>query len=586
MYKQQQIKKLILHNRIIFVIGFFIFIMALQCGCTSINTNKQPNVLLILTDNQSYYELSCNGNKIVQTPNIDKVASQGVVFDNFYASPYCSPSRAEILTGRYALRYGIHNTIGGVSILPTSETLVSDLLKKAGYTSGVFGKWHLGNEYPYNPLSRGFDESFIHDGGGIGQFPDYYGNTHINASYNYNGEMVSSIGFSSDVLFHEAQNFIKKNKEKPFFCFVSTPATHAPWQAHPEKLKELKKRGIEGTDKDMALYSMIENIDDNVGMLLAQLDSLELTENTLVIIATDQGMRYRGMPNPPEVNNHGLPDDVLDFRHKVFCIMQFPVKQKQAYKSTALTGIVDIPPTIIDVCGLEVPANMDGRSLKPLLTDTKDWDDDRTLIVQCPRSRKRTKYKNASVKTRKWRLLDGKLLFNATEDPWLLNDISAEYPQVVDSLNLIYNDFWESLPEVPILPRHVLGVKGAPEIRLNAMDWYKGSSPHTQGQIPSKRNNGVWPVTIANDGVYSFELRSFPREHPQGISANRATIKVGNDVFSNNIDPESEKIIFAIELKKGQYDLSSLFESDYSDENKKSWGANFVYINRISKSNT
>ncbi|WP_430932150.1 sulfatase-like hydrolase/transferase [Saccharicrinis sp. 156] len=563
-------------------IGLLLVIHLALYSCSDVNNGKQePNILLILTDNQSYYELSCNRHEIVKTPNIDKVAKQGVVFDNFYATPYCSPSRAELLTGRYSLRYGIHNTIGGVSILPTTEILISDLLKDAGYTCGVFGKWHLGNEYPYNPIYRGFDKSFIHDGGGIGQFPDYYGNTHIDASYNHNGKFVSSLGFSSDVLFHEAQHFIKENQNNPFFCFVSTPATHGPWQAHPEKLKELKKRGIEGTDKEMALYSMIENIDDNVGMLLSELDSLELTENTLVIIATDQGMRYRGLPNPPAVNNHGLPDDVLDFRHKVFCMMQFPKKQKQAYKSMALTGIVDIPPTIIDVCGLEVPANMDGRSLKPLLTDTKEWDDDRTVIVQCPRNRKRKKYKNASVKTREWRLLDGKLLFNAIEDPYQLEDVSAKHPQVVDSLNAIYNEFWESLPTEPILARHIIGAKNAPEIRLNAMDWYKGNNPHTQGQIPSKRNNGVWPVTIANDGLYHFELRSFPREHPKTIAANKTVLKIGESVFSKITDTEQEKVTFEVELKTGQYDLSTFFESDSSDENKKSWGANFVYINRI-----
>ena len=230
--------------------------------------NQHPNVLLIVTDNQSYYELSCNGHDIVQTPNIDEFANQGIVFNNFYASPFSSPSRAELLTGQYALRSGIHNTIGGVSIIPADKSLLSDYLKEAGYKSGVFGKWHLGNEFPYNPLYRGFDKSFIHDGGGIGQLPDYYGNTHIDAHYNDNGEIVPSKGFSNDVLFKEAKEFIEENKDKPFFCFVSTPAVHAPWQAHPEKLKELKNRGVEGNAKEMALYSMIENIDDNIGEII------------------------------------------------------------------------------------------------------------------------------------------------------------------------------------------------------------------------------------------------------------------------------------------------------------------------------
>lgn len=547
------------------------------------NKKQAPNVLLILTDNQSYYELSCNGHNIVKTPHIDKVAEEGVVFDNFYASPYCSPSRAELLTGRDALRYGIHNTIGGVSILPASETLVSDLLHEAGYTCGVFGKWHLGNEYPFNPVYRGFDYSFIHDGGGIGQFPDYYGNTHIDASYNANGTIVHSKGFSTDVLFSEARKFIDREQHEPFFCFVSTPATHGPWQAHPEKLKELKARGIEGTDKEMALYSMIENIDDNVGKILNELDELGLRENTLVIIATDQGMRYRGMENQPEVKNYGLPDDVLDFRQKVFCMMQFPEQQKSAYKTTALTSIEDIMPTIVDVCGLPVPDNVDGQSLKPLLTQTGNWNNQRTLIEQCPRSRNRKKYINASVKTPQWHLLNGKFLFDAVNDPWLLNEVSGLYPQVVDSLNTIYNEFWDSLPDPPVLVRHILGAENSPEIRLNAMDWYQGNSPHTQAQIPGKRNNGTWPVTIASSGVYRIELRAFPREHPKKIQVEKATLIVGGKTVQQKLNSEIEKVIFNIELKKGEYDLTTSIENTDNKGTKYKYGANFVYIKRVNE---
>ncbi len=542
---------------------------------------QQPNVLLILTDNQSYYELSANGHEIVKTPNIDKFADQGIVFDNFYATPYCSPSRAELLTGRYALRYGIHNTVGGVSILPTSETPVSDILKKAGYTCGIVGKWHLGNEYPYNPLSRGFDYSFIHDGGGIGQLPDYYGNTHIDAHYNDSGKMVPSRGFSSDVLFNKASQFIKANRDKPFFCFVSTPAVHAPWQGHPEKLKELQERGVQASDKDLALYSMIENIDDNVGQILEQLDSLNLAQNTLVIIATDQGGRYRGLPNPPEVDLYGLPDHVFDFRHKVFCMMKLPDQQQNPYKSTALTGIIDIAPTILDLCGLEIPENMDGKSLKPLITQQKEWNSDRTLIVQCPRSRKREKNVNSSVKTSKWRLVDGKLLFDATKDPYQLKDVASQYPEIVDSLNSFYNAFWESLPEKPVLARHILGAKEGGEIRLNAMDWYKGGNPHSQAQLEWKYNNGIWPVTIVQPGQYRFELRSFPREHPKAISAEKASLKIGEKELSKNIDPTLERVIFELELKEGQYDFSTTFESGSDDKNKKSWNANFVYIKHL-----
>ncbi len=562
--------------------SFSLLLALILCnlGCSIDKTktglkNSQPNVLLILTDNQSYYELSCTGHSVVKTPNIDRFAKEGVVFDNFYATPYCSPSRAEMLTGRYALRYGIHSTIGGVSNLAPSEKLVSDYLKEKGYINAVFGKWHLGNQYPQNPIYRGFDKSFIHDGGGIGQLPDYYGNTHIDAHYNNNDTIVPSKGFSSDVLFQEAQKFMKTNKEKPFFCFVSTPATHLPWQAHPEKSKDLEARGVKGEGHEMALYSMIENIDDNVGRLLDFVEESGLKKNTLVIIATDQGMKYRGLDNPPKEKNFGLPEEVFDNRHKVFCMMQYPKLSKSAFKSEALSGIVDIAPTILDVCGIDVPSDMDGRSLKPLLVGKKNWDDDRVLIVQCPRQRKREKYKNASVKTKKWRLINGELLFDAVNDPAQLNNVAVQYPEVIDSLNKIHNEFWNSLPaEEDVRLWNYIGAKEQPQTRLNAMDWYKGDAPWQQAQIKAKDLNGTWAVEVVQSGQYRFELRHFPREHPESIGATKALIQVGEKNFNRVILPEDDKVVFEMQLEKGQYDLSTKFENS----DGQTWGAKFVYV--------
>jgi len=564
------------------LISIIIFSQIESGQCKWKNQNNPPNVLLILTDNQSYYELSCNGHNIVRTPNIDKFADEGVVFDNFFASPFCSPSRSEILTGRYALKSGIHNTIGGVSLLSKNQTLLTDLLREAGYKNAIFGKWHLGNEYPYNPLYRGFDKSFIHDGGGIGQLPDYYSNTHINAYYNDNGNIVPSCGFSTDVLFSKAELFIKQNKDNPFFCFISPPATHSPWQAHPEKLIELEKRGVNGSDNEMALYSMIENIDDNVGVILNFLDSLRLREKTFVIIATDQGMRYRGLDKSPPEINFGLPDHVFDNRHRVFCMMQCPEIIKSTGKVTFLTGIIDITPTILDITGLPVPSNMDGKSLKPILTgNVKDWDKERTMIIQCPRERERIKNQNVSVKTNKWRLINGSLLFDAENDPYQLKDISDSYPLVVDSLNKIYNDFWKSLPPVTeIFPvRQFLWAPDSSEIRLNAMDWYIDDSPWTQNQIDKKDHQGIWAVDVNKTGKYRFELRRFPREASNPVGADDAAVQIGNLKVRTAMQRSDEKAVLEIELKKGKYDLQTFFEEKTDTGDKiKEWGAYFVYI--------
>ena len=249
------------------IIILFLSISSLaEVNNTPVRASPFTNVLLILTDNQAYNELSFKGHPVVQTPHIDKLSKESVDFTNFHAPAYCSPSRAALLTGRHPLRYGIHNPIGGVSILHKREKTLGDFFKEAGYKTAIFGKWHLGMSYPYAPRFRGFDESFIHGGGGIGQLEDAHGNTHIDASYWHNGKIVASEGYSSDILFNNAIKYIEKNKDKPFFCFISTPATHAPYQEHPKAAKRIRARGI--TTGNIALYSMIENIDDCVGRIL------------------------------------------------------------------------------------------------------------------------------------------------------------------------------------------------------------------------------------------------------------------------------------------------------------------------------
>jgi arylsulfatase A-like enzyme len=571
-----------MRNCLLFLISNILLVQTSFGYSTYSDGNQPANVLLILTDNQSFYELSSNGHAVIQTPNIDKFADKAVVFDNLYATPYCSPSRAELLTGKYALRSGVHNTIGGVSNIHPDQLLVSDYLKNAGYKTAVFGKWHLGNEYPYHPKYRGFDKAFIHDGGGIGQLPDYYENTHINGYYNNDGKIVPTKGFSTDVLFQEAKQFIEENKDNPFFCFISTPATHAPWQAHPQKLKDLLKRSVDAEPDVMALYSMVENIDDNVGSLLDLMDSLGLRENTLVIFATDQGMKYRGLDNPPEEKRFGLTGNVFDYAHKVFCMVQYPKLTLDPHHSTTLTGIIDIAPTILDNCGIQVPSEMDGKSLMPLLSknNKKNWDDDRTLIVQCPRQRKRMQQKQVSLKTKRWRLINGTFLFDVAQDPYQLEDVSHLHPNVMDSLNGLYISFWQSLPaENELLPAlSYLGAQEAPETRLNAMDWYEGDAPWTQNDILSKNKQGVWAVKICRSGNYTFELRRFPREAPYPIEATKAALTLGTITKERSIDRTDQGVIFELKLEEGEYDLQTHFVDEHHADDKIDWGAYFAYI--------
>ncbi|MEO1011564.1 MAG: sulfatase-like hydrolase/transferase [Bacteroidota bacterium] len=544
--------------------------------------DKQPNVVVVLIDNQGYYELSRNGHPVVRTPHMDNLARTGVNFTDFNAPPFCSPSRAALLTGRYALRSGVHNTVGGVSILHRNEKTMANMLKSAGYKTAVFGKWHMGMSHPYTPDFRGFDEHFIHGGGGVSQLEDYYGNRHIDATYTHNGQYVKSKGFSTDVLFDQGIDFMKRNRENPFFCFISTPAVHFPTQLHPETGKRLKERGVTN-EKFLPIWSMIENVDDNVGRLLDYLNESGLKENTLLFVLSDQGVNDRGVTHRAgEGTKRGVQ---YDEKHQVFCMVQYPkFTEIEPGDRSELTGIVDVLPTILDVCQLERPSNLDGESLVPLIGGPGSWDANRKLVVQCPRKRERYKWDNVSVKYKKWRLVDGKELYNIKDDYGQTKNVISKHPDLVNELTEVYEDFWNSLPpEKLVLSAHVLGAEEAPRTRLNGMDWYQGGHPWPQQALAKRTEQGKWKVEVARNGQYRFELRHYPREEPRPIEAVRATVEIGGERATIPLDVKTTHAVLELNLEKGLYDMVTTFEHPASHEGNKEWGAYYVYVDFVGK---
>ncbi len=533
----------------------------------------------MLIDNQGYHELSCHGHPYVQTPRIDTLARQGISFTNFNAPPFCSPSRGELLTGRYALRSGIHNTVGGVSILHKNEVTLANLLKDAGYQTGLFGKWHLGNTYPYAPKHRGFDEVFIHGGGGVSQLEDYYGNTHMDATYEHNGQYVKSRGFSTDVLFDQGLDFIARNREEPFFCFISTPAVHFPVLSHPENRRRLEARGVDD-QKNLPIYSMIENVDDNVGRLLDTVQTLGLKEKTLVILASDQGVNDRGAVTHRAGDNtkRGVQ---YDEKHQVYCMLQYPkLTDIHPGQRNELAGMVDIFPTVLDLCDIKSPLNLDGQSLKPLLSGTQQWNHQRKLIVQCPRKRERNKWENVSVKYQKWRLVDGHSLYNVENDRGQKINVIDQHPQLAQMLKSDYESFWQSLPPAEaLLSAHILGHPDAPAVRLNGMDWYLGDHPWHQGAITKRSSQGLWRIEIARTGRYRFELRQYPREAAKGIDAVSATVEIGDIKNKASMRNNATHAVIEMDLFKGLYDMKASFSS--ARQEQQDWGAYYVYVDYL-----
>ncbi|MBT6237516.1 MAG: sulfatase-like hydrolase/transferase [Verrucomicrobia bacterium] len=559
--------------RLICILSIFITVFFISAAHTAV----KPNVVIVLIDNHGYHELSRNGHPVVQTPRIDRLSRTGVNFTDFNAPPFCSPSRGALLTGRYALRYGIHNTVGGVSILHRDERTLADVMKSAGYRTAVFGKWHLGMSHPYTPDCRGFDEYFIHGGGGVSQLEDYYGNNHMDATYIHQGQYVKSRGFSTDVLFDQGIDFMNRNRETPFFCLISTPAVHFPTLLHPETGKRLKDRGITD-EKQLPLWSMIENVDENVGRLLDYLKASGLKENTVLFLMSDQGVNDRGVTHRAGAGTRrGVQ---YDEKHQVYCMVQYPkITDAQPGDRSELTGMVDVLPTVLDVCGIEPPSNLDGQSMRPLLAHTSGWNGERKLIIQCPRARERSKWGNLSVKYKKWRLVDGKELYDIRDDHGQTRNLIDQYPRLVKALTASYETFWSELPpQSELLSAHVLGAEEAPSVRLNAMDWYEGGHPWPQQALAKRKEQGKWRVDMARSGLYRFELRHYPREEPRPAEAVKASVIVGNHSRSTLLDVDATHAVLELKLEKGLHDLYTVFQRPDDHEGNKEWGAYYVYV--------
>ena len=275
----------------------------------------QPNIILVMTDDQGYGDLSCHGHPFLKTPNIDTLFNQSTRFTDFHVSATCSPTRAALMSGRAAFKNGVTHTVVERERMALSSTTVAEVLKSAGYTTGIFGKWHLGDADPYQPENRGFDEVFIHGAGGIGQAhvgdqSDAPGTTYFDPIIKHNGKFEQAHEYCTDVFFKETLRWIKTQKDnadkKPFFAYLSTNAPHSPYRVDP-RYSNLFKDDVKDKKK-AAFLGMIVNIDENMGLLMKKLDKWELSDNTLLIFMTDNGscLLYTS-PSPRDQRGSRMP---------------------------------------------------------------------------------------------------------------------------------------------------------------------------------------------------------------------------------------------------------------------------------------
>lgn len=426
---------------------------------------KKPNIVFVLTDDQGYGDVSAHGNPILKTPNLDRLHAEGVRFTDFHVSPTCAPTRSALLTGRHEFKNGVTHTILERERLTPKATTLAQVLKTAGYATGIFGKWHLGDEPDRWPDKRGFDETFIHGAGGIGQTyagscGDAPGNSYFDPAILHNGTFEKTKGYCTDVFFGRATKWIEsvKGRGKPFYCHIATNAPHAPLDVPPaDEARYADKVKPANVAK---FFGMIANIDDNVGKLLGKLKEWGLEKDTLVIFMNDNG----GTAGVPVFNAgmRGSKNSPWLGGTRASSFWRWP-GTLQAADCGRLAAHIDFLPTLAELAGAKlsdaVNTQVEGRSLVPLLQDPKAAWAERTLFTHIGRWPKGAKiddhkYAGCSVRTPRWHLVSagkGKAkatweLFDLTADPGEKTDVAAKHPDVVKKLDAEYDAWWASLP--------------------------------------------------------------------------------------------------------------------------------------------
>lgn len=584
------------------------------------DTKIQPNVILIMTDDQGYGDIAAHGNPYLKTPQLDRLYKESIRFTDFHVNPFCAPTRAALMTGRMSDRTHVHSTVYLRNHLSKDETTMAEFFKASGYNTAHFGKWHLGENYPYRPMDRGFDEWVGIGDGGSGTASDFWGNDRMDDSYNRNGKWEEIKGFNTDVFFDETMKFIKKNEDKPFFVYLATNTPHGPmnvlkeWRDEYEN-QDFKMRSVPwGDTKD--LFATITRIDDNIGRLRKFLDDNNLNENTMIIFLTDNGSS-----DGSHIFNAGMKGgkgSLDDGGHRVPCFIHWPAGGiNKPIDIDRLTAHIDLLPTLIDMCRLETPERehlkFDGRSLSPLIKD-KDAKWDERLIIYHTQNivDKQVKNVNVLVFNEKWRLItrnNKKELYDIKSDPSQKNNIASQFPEVVADLTKKYDEYWDELDmDSYPYPRPIIGTDHLEETWLNSINWIKDKSAvHSYDQpnvLAGAKSSGFWPVEIAEDGMYQFEVRRWPKEvnlpicaslpkqeisditllgkpvrvgEGKAIPVKKVRLKIDGLGVEQNIQPTDTYAEFTLELKHGDISVRAWL----IDENDKKQGAYYVYVRRI-----
>ena len=531
--------------------GLLILLSCLFFGCSLPpgEDAARPNIILVITDDQGWAQLGSHGDEVLRTPHLDRLAAESVELTRFYVSPVCAPTRASLMTGRYNYRTGVVDTYVGRAMMHSDEVTLAETLSEAGYRTGIFGKWHLGDNYPLRAMDQGFRESVVHKGGGIGQPSDPPETSYFDPILQHNGKTKPYEGYCTDVFFREALEFIEQNRDRPFFAYIPTNAPHSPYDVPEPYRQTYLEAGLE--DRDARIYGMITNIDDNVGRLMEGLERMELEENTILIFMTDNGpttQRYTA-------GLRGRKGMVYDGGIRVPFLLRWPARL-QPGSDDRIAAHIDLMPTLLEAAGVEAPDRVafDGISLMPRLDGTGETPEDRTLFIQSHRGNEPQPFRHFAAIEQRYKLVqpvsfstrglppgeefDGYPLelYDLEADPGEASNLSGNHPKVVARLRSAYEDWLQDVSSTRgyAPPRIAVGTPHEDPVILTRQDW-RMVGPDGWGDS----DLGFWEIQVHRAGTYQIQFLFGPTSE-----GGTAELKVSQAQRKRPFDPAATEVTF------------------------------------------
>lgn len=599
-----------------------VLLLAVSFGARSA---EHPNVIVVMTDDQGYGDLSCHGNPVFTTPHLDSLHAESIRLTDFHVAPMCTPTRGQFLTGRHAARNAAINVSSGRTLLRADLPTLADEFAGAGYRTGLFGKWHLGDTYPYRPGDRGFGETLWFPSSHINSVPDVWDNDYFDDTYRRNGVLTRYDGYCTDVFFSEAMTWMgeQAGAGKPFFVFLPTNAPHTPYWLPEQDLVDMQKV-VDAAEEAGKLrkmpplkrenlpkfLAMIKNIDDNMGRLDRFLEESGIRDNTIVVFLTDNGSTMGA--DYYNAGMWGRKTQLWEGGHRVPCFIRYPDGGLAKGRDIGgLTQVQDLFPSLLGLAGIESDTPSDGKDLVPVFRGEETVSEDRMLIINysrmpigfefaAPDSPSRMRREGAAVLWKRWRLLEDRELYDLAADPFQRKNVIAEHPGVVEKMRGYLDQWWKEVVDIANEPQPVvIGHEEENPVLLTACEWLDVFIDQQKQVRRADLKNGWWEIEVAEPGEYEIELRRWPRDANLPLTAGLEATEVETDTLlegkalpvaiariklgtrpgqTKKVEKGATHATFTTTLSAGRTRLYTWF---LDDQRQSLLGAYYVYVKRL-----